>query len=221
MPNWRRIGLEGDVDGTSLSKSLQSFVRSRAILALALAGVGSTNVNHNVEGSIRGRVGYAWDRVLLYATGGVGFRRLQQQPSLRQPPVRRRISASRPAPRPRASAGPSAAASNMPSPTTGRSGLNIAIPISGIRPLPATNSFRLIGARIRQPSFQTRIGSRSASATSSTSPSAGPGRRQILSAWRFSLICFQGATNRARPEMAGFSALRRLSCRSSQAFRLA
>jgi hypothetical protein len=29
--------------------------------------------NLGVQGSIRGRVGYAWDRVLLYATGGVAF----------------------------------------------------------------------------------------------------------------------------------------------------
>ena len=31
------------------------------------------NSNANVQGSIRGRVGYALDRVLLYATGGVAF----------------------------------------------------------------------------------------------------------------------------------------------------
>ncbi len=42
-------------------------------LAGPLVGTGTVSVNHDIEGSIRGRIGYAWDRVLLYATGGVAF----------------------------------------------------------------------------------------------------------------------------------------------------
>ena len=75
-PQWGQfvIGLEGDVDGTSLSKSSTLFVPFGASLGFApYAGVGSFNVNHSVEGSIRGRIGYAWDRALIYATGGVAF----------------------------------------------------------------------------------------------------------------------------------------------------
>jgi len=73
------IGLEGDVDGTSLGKSYSgplafgsSFVGS-GFLANPIPGNINVNVHHNIEGSIRGRIGYAWDRVLLYATGGVAF----------------------------------------------------------------------------------------------------------------------------------------------------
>lgn len=58
------VGLEGDVDGTSYSRTsgpdpifFDTFVR----------------VRQDIEGSIRGRVGIAWDRALLYATGGVAF----------------------------------------------------------------------------------------------------------------------------------------------------
>ena len=62
------VGLEGDVDGSSLSKSISNT-------ALIDGGPVPTTIsgNINVQGSIRGRVGYAWDRVLLYATGGVAF----------------------------------------------------------------------------------------------------------------------------------------------------
>jgi outer membrane immunogenic protein len=68
------IGLEGDVDGTSLHKNYQtSFPFGSNVFVIPLIANGNVNVNHNIEGSIRGRIGYAWDRVLLYATGGVAF----------------------------------------------------------------------------------------------------------------------------------------------------
>jgi outer membrane immunogenic protein len=55
------FGLEGDVDATSANKT---FVPG--------AGVAFTERNQ-VEGSIRGRVGVAFDRVLVYGTGGAAF----------------------------------------------------------------------------------------------------------------------------------------------------
>jgi outer membrane immunogenic protein len=62
------FGLEGTVDGTSLSNT--------AVVTPTFFG-GPFNVNAqttaNVEGSIRGRLGVAWDRALIYATGGVAF----------------------------------------------------------------------------------------------------------------------------------------------------
>jgi outer membrane immunogenic protein len=64
------IGLEGDVDGTSMSKSGSRFFPVYGGLA---NGTANLNVSHSIEGSIRGRLGYAWDRVLVYATGGVAF----------------------------------------------------------------------------------------------------------------------------------------------------
>jgi outer membrane immunogenic protein len=55
------IGIEGDVEGTSASSS-------------ALEAGGATfSENNEIQGSVRGRIGWAWDRVLIYGTGGVAF----------------------------------------------------------------------------------------------------------------------------------------------------
>ena len=63
------LGIEGSVDGTSLSKT--------AVVALpGVFGGGATVNAHSsadIQGSIRGKLGIAWDRVLIYATGGVAF----------------------------------------------------------------------------------------------------------------------------------------------------
>jgi outer membrane immunogenic protein len=61
------VGLEGSVDGSSLSRSISGFTPSYGIGGYTIGG------NTGVQGSIRGRVGYAFDRVLIYATGGVAF----------------------------------------------------------------------------------------------------------------------------------------------------
>ena len=69
------IGLEGSVDGTSLSKTVSLFgvpfltVRSR----------------EDVQGSIRGRLGIAFDRVLLYGTGGAAFSNVKDDYSIGDP----------------------------------------------------------------------------------------------------------------------------------------
>ena len=60
------IGVEADADGTS----------ARAIYALPVAGVSDT-ARDGIQASIRGRLGVAFDRVLVYATGGVAFASLQ------------------------------------------------------------------------------------------------------------------------------------------------
>ncbi len=54
------IGIEGDVDG---SGSRQNYF---------IGGI-ATNYHENVQGSIRGRLGIAVNRVLFYATGGVAI----------------------------------------------------------------------------------------------------------------------------------------------------
>lgn len=59
------IGIEGSVDGTSLTNS--------GSLAFP-DGTGLTaHTSIPLQGSIRGRLGFAWDRYLIYATGGVAF----------------------------------------------------------------------------------------------------------------------------------------------------
>lgn len=54
------FGVEGDVEGTSYRGSNYAVFTPYT-------------TRETVEGSIRGRVGYAWDRVLFYGTGGVAF----------------------------------------------------------------------------------------------------------------------------------------------------
>ena len=56
------IGIEGDVDGTS----------AKAAYLLPFAGV-TNSASDRIQGSIRGRLGVAFDRVLVYATGGAAF----------------------------------------------------------------------------------------------------------------------------------------------------
>ena len=61
------VGLEGTVDGTSLSNTAAAFFPD-------FGGTFVTaHTNADVQGSIRGRLGIAWDRALIYATGGVAF----------------------------------------------------------------------------------------------------------------------------------------------------
>jgi outer membrane immunogenic protein len=62
------VGLEGTVDGTSLSQNVVAPF-SGNILAGSITGEASSDI----QGSIRGRVGVAFDRALIYATGGVAF----------------------------------------------------------------------------------------------------------------------------------------------------
>jgi len=66
------LGLEGDIDGTSLSRT-------------AFDPLTATTYSSQmpVEGSIRGRFGITWDRALLYATGGLA---LGQEKSTFTPP---------------------------------------------------------------------------------------------------------------------------------------
>ncbi len=56
------VGLEGDVNGLDYSGSNTSA-----------APFFATSTRENVDGSVRGRLGVAWDRALVYATGGVAF----------------------------------------------------------------------------------------------------------------------------------------------------
>jgi outer membrane immunogenic protein len=67
---WLVFGLEGSVDGTSLSHTLAVAVND---FALDTPGTLTSSSQADVQGSVRGRVGIALDRALIYGTGGVAF----------------------------------------------------------------------------------------------------------------------------------------------------
>ena len=54
------VGIEGDADGSNYERTY------------AIGGI-ADHAREDIQGSIRGRVGLAYDRVLFYATGGAAF----------------------------------------------------------------------------------------------------------------------------------------------------
>lgn len=56
------FGIEGDIEGTQIKGGF---------LDVPLGGAGDTRIDW--QGSVRGRVGFAADRILFYGTGGVAF----------------------------------------------------------------------------------------------------------------------------------------------------
>jgi outer membrane immunogenic protein len=71
QPNnsWFVFGVEASIDGTSLSKSVGVPLADSA----GVTGSLTASANAGVQGSVRGRIGIAWDRVLLFGTGGVAI----------------------------------------------------------------------------------------------------------------------------------------------------
>jgi len=70
------VGLEGDVDGLN-------FSNSNTLTSGNASFYESTRIP--VEGSIRGRLGYAWDHLLFFATGGAAFGDIQHQYAVTAP----------------------------------------------------------------------------------------------------------------------------------------
>jgi outer membrane immunogenic protein len=67
------VGIEGDIDWSDIKGNLTST---------ALCGGGATctfQTENDWLGTIRGRVGYAWDRVLFYGTAGGAFGNIKPQ----------------------------------------------------------------------------------------------------------------------------------------------
>jgi outer membrane immunogenic protein len=77
------IGVEGAVDGTSLSKSV--FLSGTTGFLHATHPDLTVRSREDIQGSIRGRLGIAFDRVLLYGTGGVAFTAITNNYSLGAP----------------------------------------------------------------------------------------------------------------------------------------
>jgi outer membrane immunogenic protein len=62
------VGLEGSVDGTSISTSI-----TKSIFAPDFSNILTVGTQASIQGSIRARAGIAWDRAMIYATGGAAF----------------------------------------------------------------------------------------------------------------------------------------------------
>ena len=69
--NWV-VGLEGSVDGTNLFKTSTLAVTDPSQNGLNVGTLTAT-VQSGVQGSVRARAGYAFGRLLTFATGGVAF----------------------------------------------------------------------------------------------------------------------------------------------------
>jgi opacity protein-like surface antigen len=64
------VGWEGDVQGTSLQQSVTSQMFTACGLVACASALGTVSAREIVQGSLRARLGYSFDRWLVYATGG-------------------------------------------------------------------------------------------------------------------------------------------------------
>jgi outer membrane immunogenic protein len=72
------FGFEGDFDGTNLRRT---FVAGPLVPAPFVPG-DALEIKNDWQASIRGRIGYAWDRFLIYGTGGIAFANVEATLSL-------------------------------------------------------------------------------------------------------------------------------------------
>jgi outer membrane immunogenic protein len=76
--NWQAgswvFGVEGDFQGTSLERT---FVCCGPLAPAFFVPGDVISVQNDWQASIRGRIGYAWDRFMVYATGGVAFANIE------------------------------------------------------------------------------------------------------------------------------------------------
>ena len=77
--NWQMgsvvVGLEGDVNwiGNDSRRGFNNYALTSAITGVATYGLDGSPQS-NILGSIRGRLGWSFDRAMLYVTGGAAFR---------------------------------------------------------------------------------------------------------------------------------------------------
>ena len=107
--NWQSgawvFGVEGDINGVWNDETFN-------------IGGFDVDVGSDYLASLRGRVGYAFDRTLIFATGGVAFTQFSAEVDLDDDILMRTTVLP---------AGPSERAPNTPSPTTGLAASNTAI----------------------------------------------------------------------------------------------
>jgi outer membrane immunogenic protein len=74
-PNWV-LGLEADIQGSG-EKGSSNFGNSFSFTVLGAPVTGTALADYDAKilwfGTARGRIGYAWDRLMVYATGGLAY----------------------------------------------------------------------------------------------------------------------------------------------------
>ena len=71
-PNWL-IGIEGDISGTTFSRSSTTVTDLEVVPGVVLPLTTNATSDLNWIASIRGRIGYTWDRFMVYFTGGAAW----------------------------------------------------------------------------------------------------------------------------------------------------
>ena len=78
--NWQYdkwvVGLEGSVDPTLMSRNVSIDIPNAAADPTGALGIGASatgSIWSTIQGSVRARAGYAFDRMMFYGTGGVAF----------------------------------------------------------------------------------------------------------------------------------------------------
>ncbi len=64
------FGIEGDWDWAGIKGNFEQHDRRRSAAAVRVQALAAFQTSSNWLSTFRGRVGYAFDRVLIYATGG-------------------------------------------------------------------------------------------------------------------------------------------------------
>ncbi len=71
FPNNFLLGFETDFDGAAIRGKLTS--NAGGVVGLPFGSAAEMGSRINYIGTVRGRVGYAWDRFLVYGTGGFAY----------------------------------------------------------------------------------------------------------------------------------------------------
>ena len=68
------FGIEGDFD--AVGSSDRTFIVRNAVVGSPFVPGDAFSLSHDWQASVRARLGYAWDRWMLYATGGIAWANL-------------------------------------------------------------------------------------------------------------------------------------------------
>src|SRR5262245_43207209 len=73
------FGIEGDFVGTSLNRD---FIVQNTLLVFPFVAGDAFSIQNDWQASVRARLGYAFDRWMVYATGGVAFAQMEATAAL-------------------------------------------------------------------------------------------------------------------------------------------